>query len=501
MIFQNFVRAFLKAVGHRYIKRIPYTTPKGRRYRYIYRVSSTHRGRHAFDPEHLVEGTKFALHGEGESEFHGHITKVDGDQIKYVIDDGPRKGEEVTTTRAKLVAELNEVHGVQDKLTAERAKVKAAIAEAKRAGHGGVVRRLERRLRALGGEPEAQTVEATEREAESVEPEAIQRMRGVLDALSDSERLNTINPKNRKRPKEAKGADAKLIKLVNELAEDLEPNERRTLRVMASMLQGVERRHPRSAYERQESRKDRYAAIREFIERKLDLEPTVTAPNLSEIRSRPTAPRTRPSNIYGRAVKDTVDYALSPRSTGVDLNSTRHTLPTIGDLREMLSQGQRQQRAKEDLRSVNAPRLTGDRDPRSDIMYAVERYLRGPYTEIQQKRLKNMERGLMIALRDSRGEELEQVKNETARFWREWGGGYKRLIGESVTERTKGEALRNIRPLIPERALTPEVRRLLDQMENELDQIPVSESIDGVSRQIDSEETNKATRTTNNEST
>jgi hypothetical protein len=499
MIFQNFVRAFLKAVGHRYIKRIPYNTPKGRRYRYIYRTTSTHRGRHAFDEAHLVEGTKFALHGEGESEFHGHITKVKGDQITYVIDDGPRKGEEVTTTRAKLVAELNDVHGVQDKLTAERAKVKEAIAEAKRAGHGGVVRRLERRLRALGGEPEAQPAEPVEREAESVEPEAAQRMRGVLDALSDSERLNTINPKNRKRPKEAKGADAKLIELVNELAEDQDPNERRFLRVMTLKLRDVEKK--RNAYERQESRNDAFKDIRVFVEEKLGLEPTVTAPNLSEILSQPTAPRTRPSNIYGRAVKDTVDYALSPRSTGVDLNSTRLTLPTIGDLREMLSQGQRQQRAKEDLRSVNAPRLTGDRDPRSDIMYAVERYLSGPYTEIQQKRLKNMERGLMIALRDSRGEELEQTKNETARFWREWGGGYKRLIGESVTERTKGEALRNIRPLIPKRALTPEVRRLLDQMENELDQIPVSESIDGVSRQIDSEETNKATRTTNNEST
>lgn len=162
MIFQNFVRAFLKAAGHRYIKRIPYNTPKGRRYRYIYRVSSTHQGRHAFDAEHLVENTKFALHGEGESEFHGHITKVDGDQIKYVIDDGPRKGEEVTTSRQRLVDELNLVHGVQDKLTAEREKVRGAIAEAKRAGHGGVVRRLERRLRALGGEPEAQPTEPTE---------------------------------------------------------------------------------------------------------------------------------------------------------------------------------------------------------------------------------------------------------------------------------------------------------------------------------------------------
>jgi hypothetical protein len=170
MIFQNFVRAFLKAAGHRYYKRVPYMTPKGKRYRYFYRVTSTHRGRHAFDAEHLVEGTKFALHGEGESEFHGHITAVDGDMIKYVIDDGPRKGEEVTTSRQRLVDELNLVHGVQDKLTAEREKVRGAIAEAKRAGHGGVVRRLERRLRALGGEVEAQPEAPTpKREAEPTE--------------------------------------------------------------------------------------------------------------------------------------------------------------------------------------------------------------------------------------------------------------------------------------------------------------------------------------------
>lgn len=181
MIFQNFVRAFLKAAGHRYIKRIPYMTPRGRRYRYIYRVSSTHQGRHAFDPEHLVEGTKFALHGEGESEFHGHITKVDGDQVTYVIDDGPRKGEEVTTSRKELVAELNRVHGVQDKLTAEREKVRGAIAEAKRAGHTGVVRRLERRLRALGGEPEAQPAEP----AESAVPKQATQMLAELERIKE----------------------------------------------------------------------------------------------------------------------------------------------------------------------------------------------------------------------------------------------------------------------------------------------------------------------------
>ena len=103
-----------------------------------------------------------------------------------------------------------------------------------------------------------------------------------------------------------------------------------------------------------------------------------------------------------------------------------------------------------------------------------------------------MERGLKIALRDSKGEELEQVKAEIARFWREWGGEYKRLHSELVTERTQGEALRNIRPLIPDSALTPEINQLLDQMERELDQRPVTDN--DITQWINRKDTNKATR-------
>jgi len=333
-----------------------------------------------------------------------------------------------------------------------------------------------------------------------VESAPTQRLRGVLDALSESERLNTINPKNRKRPKEAESADVKLIKLVNELAEDQDPNDRRFLKVMASMLQDVKRLYPRSAYERQENLKNRYATIREFIERKLGLEPTVTAPNLSETLSRPTTPSPRPttpsprptSEYYGRATKKLVDQALSSEPTGFDIKSFGANLPTKGDLREMLSQEQRIKRAKEDLKTTGAPNFLGERKPLRDIMFALGRYLNGPYTELDHERIRYMERGLKIALRDSKGEELEQVKDETARFWREWGGEYKRLQSELVTERTQGEALRNIRRLIPERALTPEINQQLDQMELTLNQKPVS--AEKVSEWIDTRDTNEATR-------
>jgi len=166
----KFVRALFKGVGHRYIKRIPYMTPKGRRYRYIYKVEHTHRGKHAFDESHLIEGTKFALHTESGAEFHGHITAVDGDKVTYTIDDGPRKGEVVETTKAELAATLDEVHGVKDKLSAERAKVSALLEEMK-AGSATEkqIARVRRRLLALGGvEKEAVTPEP---ETKTPEPE------------------------------------------------------------------------------------------------------------------------------------------------------------------------------------------------------------------------------------------------------------------------------------------------------------------------------------------
>ena len=149
----KFVRALFKGVGHRYIKRIPYMTPKGQRYRYIYKVEHTHQGRHAFDEAHLVEGTKFALSTESGAEFHGHITAVDGDKVTYTIDDGPRKGEVVDTTKAELAAKLNEVHGYKDKLYAERAKVSEQLQQMK-AGDATEkqIARVRRRLLALGGE-------------------------------------------------------------------------------------------------------------------------------------------------------------------------------------------------------------------------------------------------------------------------------------------------------------------------------------------------------------
>jgi len=150
--FSQFVDALIKGHGHRYIKRIPYMTPKGRRYRYIYKVTHSHKGKQAIHEDHLDVGTKFMLHTESGKEVHGHIKSVDGDKVTYVIDDGADKGKEVTGTKAEILAMLNEKHGVEEQLQEKRDQLKADIEQAKQTGTEKQVARLEAQLKKLGGE-------------------------------------------------------------------------------------------------------------------------------------------------------------------------------------------------------------------------------------------------------------------------------------------------------------------------------------------------------------
>jgi hypothetical protein len=194
--FASWVRALMKGMGHRYIKRIPYMTPKGRRYRYIYRVDHTHRGKHAFHEDHLVTGTKFALSTEDGAEFHGHIESVDGDKVKYVIDDGPQKGEVVETTKRELAAKLNEVHGVSDKLADARDKASADLEQVKQSGGSEKqIARARRRLLALGG-------------TEDKDPSVREETRGAdapeIAQESEPQRFSDINREYQRRLAEAR---------------------------------------------------------------------------------------------------------------------------------------------------------------------------------------------------------------------------------------------------------------------------------------------------------
>jgi hypothetical protein len=162
--FGLWVDMLSKAVGHKYIKRIPYQSKGKRRYRYIYKVTHSHQGRHAFDESHLQVGTAFSLSTKAGSEYHGHVVKVEGDQVSYRIDDGPEKGTVKTVSKQKLLAKLNDVHGIESKLSSERDKLRNQIKEAKKnKASDKQIARLESRLSRLGGEQEG---EKTPRESQ-----------------------------------------------------------------------------------------------------------------------------------------------------------------------------------------------------------------------------------------------------------------------------------------------------------------------------------------------
>jgi hypothetical protein len=322
----------------------------------------------------------------------------------------------------------------------------------------------------------------------------------ALDLLRRSEQEDEL--KGRRRAKGAGAADKALMRAVREIlkrpdpTQDLDERDRQRLRDSLFSLEEAQRPNKyMNAQRSKEKRQSARATIKEILDQQVRMisEALNPTPIPQTPAPEPTTPSTRPSSAYyGRATKKLVDQALSSEPTGFDPKRSGIDLPTKGDLREMLSQEQRLKRAKEDLISTGAPNFLGQKNPIRDIMYALHRYLHGPYGELEQERIREMERGLKIALRDSKGEELEQVKNETARFWREWGGEYKRLQDEFARGRTEGEALRNIRAFIPKRALTPEINQQLDQMERELDQKPVTGH--DIAEWINTRDTNQATR-------
>jgi hypothetical protein len=157
--FGLWVDMLSKAVGHKYIKRIPYQSKGKRRYRYIYKVTHSHQGKHAFDESHLKVGTAFSLNTKAGAEFHGHVVKVEGDQVSYKIDDGPEKGTIKTVSKQELLAKLNDVHGIESKLSSERDKLRNQIKEAKKnKASEKQIARLEARLSRLGGKQESEVL-------------------------------------------------------------------------------------------------------------------------------------------------------------------------------------------------------------------------------------------------------------------------------------------------------------------------------------------------------
>jgi len=132
--FSAWVDLLFKAAGHKYIKRIPYSSGGKLRYRYIYKVTHTARGKHALHEDDVTVGAAFMLGTDKGSEVHAHVKSVDGDKVTVEYDDGPRKGEKETMSKRDLLSKLDAAHGISQALQSEREKQAKVVSELRASG-------------------------------------------------------------------------------------------------------------------------------------------------------------------------------------------------------------------------------------------------------------------------------------------------------------------------------------------------------------------------------
>jgi hypothetical protein len=243
--YTQWTLTLLKAAGHKYIKRIPYQSGGKLRYRYIYNVTHTHAGKHILDPDHMKVGTKLMLDATSGKEVHGHITAVSGDKVTFAYDDGPRKGESVTMSKAELATELDKVHGISDKLSTARTKQKAVVDKLKERGASEKqIAREQRRLDALGGEAEKADEGEEDEESPllSISEQKVEvggRQYSMWDVLTG--KVKTRTPKGRERS----GDYDRMIKLeISDVfrreARSLTPDQRDALDIRTTRDRGYD---------------------------------------------------------------------------------------------------------------------------------------------------------------------------------------------------------------------------------------------------------------------
>jgi hypothetical protein len=101
----------LKALTHKYIRRVPKGVTKTGATKYVYYYAGQEgHGKGVAHESELVQGASFAFGEHGKSRYHAHITKVDGDNLTIKYDDGDKKGKEETMTKKEFQALIHGEH-------------------------------------------------------------------------------------------------------------------------------------------------------------------------------------------------------------------------------------------------------------------------------------------------------------------------------------------------------------------------------------------------------
>ena len=101
--YSSFLDTLLKAMTHKYIRRVPKGVTKTGKTKYMYfYVGQEGHGKGIAHENELVEGASFAFGELGKTRYHAHISKVDGDKVTVKYDDGAKKGQEETMTKKQF---------------------------------------------------------------------------------------------------------------------------------------------------------------------------------------------------------------------------------------------------------------------------------------------------------------------------------------------------------------------------------------------------------------
>jgi len=123
------IDSLIKAMTHKYIRRIPKGVTKTGKTKYMYFYAGQEgRGKGIAHEHELIQGASFAM-GNGDQRHHAHITKEEGDKVTVKYDDGAKKGQEETMTKKEFQALVHGEHKeaikqVQEKQTQREYKQK-----------------------------------------------------------------------------------------------------------------------------------------------------------------------------------------------------------------------------------------------------------------------------------------------------------------------------------------------------------------------------------------
>ena len=121
--FSLFMSDLLKAMTHKYVRRIPKGVTKTGATKYIYYYAGQEgHGQGIAHESEIVQGASFAFGEHGKTRYHAHISKIDGDKVTVRYDDGAKKGQEETMTKKQFQALVHGEHKESIKQAKEKAE-------------------------------------------------------------------------------------------------------------------------------------------------------------------------------------------------------------------------------------------------------------------------------------------------------------------------------------------------------------------------------------------